>query len=103
MPDFRTTGSPVPIPTIHQNVGGRNALVDEERRTSLSESDYSYSGSPYVNPLSPGVPGCRWGNMNIPSLRNQYGLQAEPDDDDMALDAVNFGDERDLAHRYLKS
>ncbi|CAG7717894.1 unnamed protein product [Allacma fusca] len=98
MPDFRTTGLPVPIPKSKQNVPER--ALDEDRRTSLSESDCSYPGSPYVNVLSPGA-SCRWGNMNIPVQKNPYGFQAEPDDDDMAIDPLNLGDERDLAHRIF--
>jgi len=101
MPDFRTTGSPVPIPKSRENDVRRLAGVDEDRRPSLTESDYSYIGSPYVNPLSPGGACCGWGNMNIPTFRSPFGSQLEADDDDMALEHVNFGDERDLAHRIF--
>lgn len=61
---------------------------------NVSESD-SFPESAYVNPFSPGT--SNWGNMNIPK---SFSLNVD-NNVDWNMDALNLGDERDLAHRLV--
>lgn len=102
--DFRTTGLPVPIPKSCKQHNDP-VVPDEDRRRVSSESD-SYSESPYVNHSPFFSPGARqaWGNRgnmnNIPNRKSSF-QDHDPEDDDMAIDPLNLGDERDLGHRIF--